>query len=224
MLEIIPSILTNNPQELRELMGKAEGLVERVQIDIVDGVFADNRTIDPLALREVESNLKLDFHLMVKEPINWVEKCASAGAEKQSLRPGDLRIIGHIEQMESQVEFVGKVQEVGAAIGLAIDLETKVTRLDETILDNLDVILVMSVAAGFGGQKFEPKTLGKIRELNEVKTRNEALYRICIDGGVTIDNIGKVVKNGVEEVAIGRRLFEGDIQKNIEKFKKSAHG
>ncbi len=212
-------------------MGKAEGLVERVQIDIIDGVFADNRTIDPLALREVESNLKLDFHLMVKEPINWVEKCASAGADKQSLRlrpkqslrPGDLRIIGHIEQMESQVEFVGKVQEVGAAIGLAIDLETKVTELDETILDNLDVILVMSVAAGFGGQKFEPKTLGKIRELNEVKARDEAPYRICIDGGVTIDNIGKVVKNGVEEVAIGRRLFEGDIQKNIEKFKKSAH-
>ncbi len=212
-------------------MGKAEGLVERVQIDIIDGVFADNRTIDPLALREVESNLKLDFHLMVKEPINWVEKCVHAGADKQSLRlrpkrslrSGDLRIIGHIEQMESQVEFVGKVQEVGAAIGLAIDLETKVAKLDETILDNLDVILVMSVAAGFGGQKFEPKTLGKIRELNEAKTRNEASHRICIDGGVTIDNIGKVVKNGVEEVVIGRRLFEGDIQKNIKKFKVAAN-
>lgn len=214
MLEIIPSILTKNPQELRDLMGKAEGLVERVQIDIVDGVFADNRTIDPLALREVETSLKLDFHLMVKEPIKWIEKCASAGAD---------RIIGHIEQMSSQVEFVGQTQEMGAAIGLAIDLETKVTELDETILDNLDVILVMSVAAGFGGQKFEPKTLEKISELNEIKARDETPYRICVDGGVTIDNIGKVVKNGVEEVAIGRRLFEGDIQKNIKKFKKRAH-
>lgn len=195
-------------------MGKAEGLVERVQIDIIDGVFVDNRTIDPLALREVETSLKLDFHLMVKEPIKWIEKCASAGAD---------RIIGHIEQMSSQVEFVGQVQEIGAAIGLAIDLETKVTELDEAILDNLDVILVMSVAAGFGGQKFEPKTLEKIRELNEVKARDETPYRICIDGGVTIDNIGKVVKNGVEEVAIGRRLFGGDMQKNIKKFKKRAH-
>jgi ribulose-phosphate 3-epimerase len=151
---------------------------------------------------------------MVKEPIKWIEKCASVGAD---------RIIGHIEQMSSQVEFVGQAQEVGVTIGLAIDLETKVTELDETILDNLDVILVMSVAAGFGGQKFEPKTLEKISELNEVKARGETPYRICVDGGVTIDNIGKVVKNGVEEVAIGRRLFEGDMQKNIKKFKKRAH-
>ncbi len=223
MVEVIPSILTKNPQELRNLIGKVETVVERVQIDIIDGVFADNRTIDPLALRKVETNLDLDFHLMVKEPINWIEKCASSGADKRSLRSGDLRIIGHIEQMSSQVDFVGKVQEVGASIGLAIDLETKVSELDATILNNLDVVLVMSVAAGFGGQKFEPKALEKISELNEARARDDTPYRICIDGGVTIDNIRKVVKNGVEEVAIGRRLFKKEVGENIEKFKKAAY-
>lgn len=224
MISIIPSILTNNPQELRELIRQTEGVVERVHVDIIDGVFANNRTIDPLDLRDIETNLKLDFHLMVKEPINWVEKCVSAGADKRSLRSSDLRIISHIEQMSSQFEYVGKVKEVGASVGLAIDLKTKVSELDTTILDNLDVIVLMSVPAGFGGQKFEPKTLEKIIELEEVRSSNETSYRICIDGGVTIDNIRKVVENGVEEVAIGRILYEGDIQRNINKFKMVANG
>lgn len=214
MVEVIPSILTKSPQELRELIRQAEGVVERVHVDIIDGVFANNRTIDPLILREIETSLKLGFHLMVKEPVNWVEKCASAGAD---------RIIGHIEKMSSQVEFVGKVQEVGADIGLAIDLDTKVSEIDETILDNLDVVVVMTVPAGFGGKKLEPKALEKISELDKVKARDETPYRICVDGGVTIENIRKVVKNGVDEVAIGRRLFKEEIGENIEKFKKAAY-
>ena len=145
MVEIIPSILTSDPNELRALISRCEGVVERVSIDIIDGKFAANKTIDPTVLSAIDTNLKLDFQLMVIEPVNWIEKCVSAGAD---------RIIGHIEHMTSQTEFIGKVQEVGAQIGLGLDLETPVDKLDPLILTNLDVVLVMSVPAGFGGQEF----------------------------------------------------------------------
>src|SRR3990170_3015429 len=132
MIEIIPSILTNDPEEAREMIARCEGIVERVSIDIIDGKFADNKTIDPNALSDIDTNLKIDYQLMVYEPVNWIEKCVHGQAD---------RIIGHVEEMSDQVEFVGKVQEVGLSIGLAIDLETQVYKIDPTILNNLDVVL-----------------------------------------------------------------------------------
>ena len=214
MVKIIPAILTKDVNELRDLISQAEGKVERVQIDIIDAKFADNKTIDPSALEGIETNLKLDFHLMVKEPVNWVERCARAGAE---------RIIGQIEEMADQIEFVGKVQETGAHIGLAIDLETKVEELDPVILTNLDVVLVMSVKAGFGGQKFDDKALDKIKELDEIRARDDTPYKILDDGGITLESVEDVRCEGVDEVVVGRRLFKGDVKENIDKFIKAAY-
>ena len=94
MIEIIPAILTSDPQELKDLLIRCEDAsVGRVQIDIVDGVFAKNKTIDPSVILNLnlDLNLSLDFHLMVKEPINWIERCVSVGAD---------RIIGQVELME----------------------------------------------------------------------------------------------------------------------------
>ena len=213
MIQIIPSILTNDPKELEEKLKRCEGL-ERVQIDIVDGVFAKNKTIDPSALADLDTDLKLDFHLMVKEPVNWVEKCVRGGAD---------RIIGQIEYMRDQVEFVGKVQEVGASIGLAVDLKTDIGKLDPVILTNLDVVLVMSVAAGFGGQKFDERALNKIKRLDEIRVRDDTPYRICDDGGITLDRIDDAQRAGVDEVAIGRSLFEGRLEDNIKKYRNAAY-
>lgn len=214
MVTIIPAILTNDLKELEEMLERCEGVVDRVQIDVIDGVFADNKTVDPALLRGIDTTLNLDFHLMVKEPINWVEKCASAGAD---------RIIGHIEKMSDQIEFVGKVQEVGAYVGLAVDLETPVSELEPAILTNLDVALVMSVAAGFGGQEFDKRALEKIKELDEIRVRDDTPYKICDDGGITLDSVYNVHKLGVEEVSIGRRLFKGNLAENLEKFQLAAH-
>lgn len=111
MVEVIPSILTSDAKELESMLKRYGGMVERVHIDIIDGKFADNRTIDPSALEKIDIDLKLDYHLMVKEPINWIEKCARAMAD---------RIIGQIEMMGNQVEFVGKVQKVGTQVGLGM--------------------------------------------------------------------------------------------------------
>lgn len=214
MLEIIPSILTNDPNELKEKLERCEGLVDRVHIDIIDGIFAKNKTIDPSALSDLETEVKLDFHLMVKEPVNWVEKCVRGGAD---------RIIGQIEYMRDQIEFVGKVQEVGASIGLAVDLATDIGKLDAVILTNLDVVLVMSVAAGFGDQKFDERALNKIKRLDEIRVRDDTPYRICVDGGITLDRVDDTRRAGVDEVAIAWRIFKGDLKENIKTFQKLAY-
>jgi len=214
MIEIIPSILTNDPKELADKLEICEGVVDRVQIDIIDGVFASNKTIDPSALFSLETELKLDFHLMVKEPINWVEKCVRAGAD---------RIIAQIEMMENQVDYVGKVQEVGGGVGLAVDLKTEIDSLDSVILTNLDVVLVMSVPAGFGGQKFDERALDKIKRLDEIRARDKTPYRICDDGGVVFEWVDDIRREGVDEVIIGRNLFEGRLEDNIKKYRNAAY-
>ncbi|KKU47643.1 MAG: Ribulose-phosphate 3-epimerase [Candidatus Woesebacteria bacterium GW2011_GWF2_46_8] len=215
MVEIIPAILTNDIREIEEKLSRAEGIVKRIQIDIIDGVFAANRTIDPSFLENIETDLDLDFHLMTKDPTSWVERAVRGGAE---------RIIGQIEEMADQVEFVGKVAEVGLSVGLAIDLETPVSALDPTIITNLDVVLVMAVKAGFGGQKFDERALNKIKQLDELRVRDDTPFRICVDGGITEENIKKVVKTGADEVAIGSRIFDGDLAENIRRFEEAAHG
>ena len=214
MIKIIPSILTNSPDEARELIEKCEGVAERAQIDIIDGKFVDNKTIDPVVFEVLETELKLDFHLMTKEPTDWVEKCVRGGAD---------RVFGQIEMMESQIDFVGKIQEVGLSVGLAIDLGTPVTELDPVILTNLDAVLVMSVAAGFGGQAFDSRALDKIKKLDEIRVRDTTPFRICIDGGINKDNIREVVKAGADEVSIGKSLFNGELSQNIESLIKTAY-
>ena len=148
------------------------------------------------------------------EPIHWVERCARVGAD---------RIIGHIEHMSDQTEFVGKVQEIGLQVGLGLDLDTPPEELDPVILNNLDVVLVMSVKAGFGGQDFDKKALGKLKWLDEVRVRDDTPFKLHDDGGITLESIHNIHKIGVEEVSIGRRLFDGDLAENIKRFQKVAH-
>jgi len=81
-IQIIPSLLTDSPSELRKLVTQSEGEVNRVHVDILDGVYAENKTVDPSAMQNIETKLLVDFHLMVDEPVNWVEKCLRAGADR----------------------------------------------------------------------------------------------------------------------------------------------
>ena len=215
MLEIIPAILTTDIREIEEKLGRCEGLAERVQIDIVDGQYAANRTIDPSVMESVDTPLNLDFHLMTKEPALWVERALRGGAD---------RVIGQIEAMSDQVAFIGKVSEVGLSVGLALDLDTDIEKIEPTILSNLDVVLVMSVKAGFSGQEFDRKALSKVKELGKLRAKDDTPFKICVDGGITEENIGEVVKAGADEAAIGKRIFEGDLAQNLERFRKQANG
>lgn len=213
-MKIIPAILTSDLSEAREMISRCEGVVDRVQIDVIDGIFADNKTVDPQVFFDIETDLKLDFHLMVKEPVNWVEKCVRAHAD---------RIIGHIEHMSSQEEFIGKVQEVGLEIGLGVDIATAIEAMDETLVNSLDTILVMSVRAGFGGQEFDERALSKIEKLNEIRSLDVTPFTIMDDGGVTLSLIDDTKRAGVDEVVIGRRLFDGDLKENIERFLRASY-
>jgi len=213
MLEIIPSILTNDPFEARELIARCDGVVERVSIDIIDGKFVKNKTIDPSLLSDLDTTLKVDYHLMVNEPVNWVERCVRGQAD---------RIIGQVEQMSDQVEFVGEVQKNGLYVGLALDIDTPISRIDPSILTSLDVVLVMSVPAGFGGQEFDKRALEKISKLAEIRSKDATPFRIQDDGGVTLETIYNIAKAGADEVSIGRRIFEGDLGSNIKKFQEAS--
>ena len=210
-MEIIPSILTNNPQELKDLINKLEGKVARVSIDIIDGKFADNKTIDPQALAYIETNLLLDFQLMVDEPVNWIEKCASVGAD---------RIIGHVEHMRSQEEFIQKAQELGVKIGLGLDLDSPLSLLEPHLVTNLDLVLLMSVKAGFGGQEFDKNIIPKIKDLAEIKAKDKTPFNIHLDGGISLSNIKKLSQLGVDEVSIGHRLIDGNFEENLAEFQK----
>lgn len=221
MIEIIPAILTDNVTDLTDKLARLdeavdvnEANIKRVQIDIIDGVFADNKTIDPGNMVGIDTNLSLDFHLMVKNPIKWIEKCGNVGAD---------RIIGQIEMMENQTEFVEKVQETGLYVGLAIDLDTPVSKLNPMILTNVDLILVMAVKAGWGGQKFEEKVLSKISELDEIRSRDKTPFKICVDGGETEEVIGKTHFAGADEIAIGKKILSGDIPTNVRMLEEAAH-
>ncbi len=211
MIEVIPAILTNDPQELKQLINKAEEVVDRVQIDVLDGQFAKNKTVDPSIFETIETNLKLDFHLMTKEPVDWIEKATRAMAN---------RVVGQIEMMESQMEFVEKAIEMETLTGLAVGIDTPISDLDPEVFVNLDAVLVMSVPAGFGGQKFDDKAVGKIKSLNKMREKENLEFKICVDGGVTTKVIKSLAEAGVDEVFVGKRLFDGDLRENIEEFKK----
>jgi ribulose-phosphate 3-epimerase len=212
MVEVIPTVLTNDIKEVQKKIALMEGKVKRVQIDIIDGQFANNKTIDPSAVEVVDTTLNLDFHLMTKEPIDWVERAVRGGAD---------RIIGQIERMASQMDFLGKVQELGVSVGLAIDLESPVSALDTAILPSLDVVLVMSVKAGFGGQEFDRRVFDKIKGLDRIRAQTGASFKICVDGGIIPEVVGDLVKLGVDEIAVGGRLFDGDLEGNIQKYQKA---
>src|SRR5579859_7539206 len=132
-MKIIPAILTNDLSELTSLINKGEGAVNRVQIDVIDRQFADNITVDPTILKNIATSLNLDFHLMVKGPIDWIDHCVMSKNN---------RIIGQIEAMENQDEFVQKVIGMGSLPGLGVNIATPIDDIGQKVLSKLAVVLL----------------------------------------------------------------------------------
>lgn len=209
MVKIIPAILTGNPEEARSFIEESQDVAKRIQIDIIDGVFADNKTLDPVFFKNLDLSFEVDYHLMVKEPVNWVAKCVEGQAD---------RIIGQVEMLADQLEFIKKVQSAGLGVGLALDLETPVTSLAPEILESLDVVLIMSVKAGFGGQEFNLSAWDKIKELVAKRDQTTHKFKLCVDGGVTVELAHDLHKAGVDELAVGKRIFAGELSDNVKLF------
>lgn len=217
MLTIIPAILTDDPKELEEKIQEVELAfppigtnLPRIQIDIIDGIFAYNKTVSLEDLAKIDNCSNLDIHLMVKEPIDWVDDCVKAKAD---------RVIGQVEMMSNQRAFVDKVKGNNMSVGLAVDLETPVTSIDQSLLGDLDVILIMSVKAGFGGQRFQEEIASKVAWAEDEQYANSYKYKICLDGGINESNIAKISYMGADEVAIGHSLWVGDLKENLEALK-----
>lgn len=193
--QVIPAILTDSIQHLEELADRVEGFVDYVQIDYVDGYFAPEITCcEARVIKEVEFVPNLEVHLMVEEPIKQVKGWYQAGAE---------RIVGHIEEMEDQLEFVERVCKLGVEVGLALNLETSLDDLDVSIVPSLDVILLMAHPVGVQGVKFQPQVLAKIQGLR----KRFPNLNIEVDGGINPETIVQADQAGANYFAVGSDIF-----------------
>lgn len=220
-MEIIPAINTSDVNEAVDIISKLEEIIlpngislGRIQIDINDGTFENIKTIAPEALMAVETKLMFDYHLMVNDPTFWIERTLRGQAE---------RVIGQVEKMGDKYVFIEKVTRVGMKVGFALDFETPIESIDETLFTSLDVILLMSYPAGAGGKQLDEAVFGKIESLGEIKKKNSYPFKICLDGGITLQNIKRIKLSGVDEVAVTKSVIDGDIERNLEELYKAIY-
>ena len=190
---IIPTIFTLDYLALEERLERYEGLAERVQLDVADANFSAQTTLGVDIMVEQATTLKRDAHLMIAEPVEWLEKCHEEAVDL---------VIGQIESMSSQAEFKKTAEGLGIKWGLALDLDTPLSDLDWEAAKDADQLLVMTVRAGKEGQKLSAAALDKVKAMREKGFTKE----ICVDGGVNAQTLGKCIKAGADILAIGSSL------------------
>jgi ribulose-phosphate 3-epimerase len=199
-IEIAPSILASNFAKLGEEVRMVEaGGADVIHVDVMDGHFVPNISIGiPVvaSLRQA-TRLPLDVHLMIESPEMYIAEFVRAGAD---------RVLVHQEATVHLNRALAMIREHGAQAGAAINPSTPVAMLTE-VLDKLDTVLVMSVNPGFGGQKFIPGTIEKIRQLNQWRTRYNASFRIEVDGGVDLENLTELTQAGANTFVAGTSIF-----------------
>ncbi|HTZ99009.1 MAG TPA: ribulose-phosphate 3-epimerase [Candidatus Aquilonibacter sp.] len=215
-IEIAPSILASNFTRLGEEIGKIEaGGADVIHVDVMDGHFVPNISIGipVVASLRKATRLPLDVHLMIEQPEEYIEEFVRAGAD---------RVLVHQEATPHLDRALAMIRESGAQAGAVINPATPVVMLSD-VLDKVDTILVMSVNPGFGGQKFIPGSIQKIRQLNEWRGRYNAGFRIEVDGGVELENIGELAQAGANTFVAGTSIFHTpDPAEAARQLKKSA--
>ena len=216
MVKIAPSILSADFSRLGEEIRAIEaGGADYVHVDVMDGHFVPNITIGPLvveAARKV-TNLPLDVHLMIENPDRYIPDFAKAGADILTV---------HQETVPHLHRTVQLIRSLGKKAGVSINPATPVAALD-LILDDLDLVLVMSVNPGFGGQSFIPSCLGKITALRRMIAERGLKVELEVDGGVKTDNIGRIVAAGADVLVAGSAVFgTDDYRETIATLKRNA--
>lgn len=199
-LEIAPSILASNFAALgEEVRAVEEAGASVIHVDVMDGHFVPNISIGVpiVASLSKATRLPLDVHLMIERPGDFVEAFAKAGAH---------RILVHQEATRHLDRVLASIHEQNCEAGVAINPATPVAMLTE-VLDRVETVLVMTVNPGFGGQKFIPETVGKIRALRELRSRYNYGFRIGADGGVTLENTAELVAAGSDTLVAGTSIF-----------------
>lgn len=199
-IEIAPSILACNFSRLgEEVRAVEQGGADVIHVDVMDGHFVPNISIGVPVVQSLSkaTRLPLDVHLMIDRPEKYVEEFVRAGAS---------RVLIHEEATVHLDRALSMIREFGAEAGAAINPATPVAMLTE-VLHKVDTVLVMSVNPGFGGQKFIPGTLEKIRQLNQWRARYNGAFRIEVDGGVDAENAAELAQAGANTFVAGTSIF-----------------
>jgi ribulose-phosphate 3-epimerase len=216
LIELAPSILSADFARLaEEVRAASEGGGSVIHVDIMDGHFVPNLTIGPPVTRSLRkaTKLPLDCHLMIENPDQFIAEFAEAGADWISV---------HQEACRHLNRTLHLIKSHDCLAGVVINPATPVDTLVE-VLDIVDYVLVMSVNPGFGGQKFIPSTLHKLRRLAEIRSQQGLNFRLEVDGGISLDTVADVVHAGAEILVAGNAVFGGgDPRKNAQALLKAA--
>lgn len=208
---LAPSILAADFKELGQEMKKtADNGAKYLHFDVMDGMFVPSISFGMPVLASIHdaTDQVMDAHLMVQEPIRYVEAFQKAGADL---------ITVHLEACEDVSATLSAIKECGMKVGLSICPETDEKELIP-YLDEVDMILIMSVHPGFGGQKFIPESLDKIREVRAMLNEKNLEIDIQVDGGIYVENVREVLDAGANVIVAGSAVFRGDAGENTAKF------
>ena len=214
-IQISPSILSADFSQLgNEIKRLEEGGADMIHVDVMDGHFVPNLTIGPPVIKALKkkSSILFDVHLMISPVHKYIEAYSDAGADIITIHP---------EATNDLKSSILKIKELNSKVGVSLNPETKI----DVILSHLeiiDLVLIMSVNPGFGGQKFMPEVLNKIRELKKIKGQKNLDFDIEIDGGINFENSKLAIEAGANILVSGTTIFKsnnGDIKRNIELLK-----
>ena len=210
-----PSILSADFSQLgNEIKKLEEGGADLIHVDVMDGHFVPNLTIGPPVIKSLRNYTKLPFdvHLMISPVHKYIKDYADAGADIITIHP---------EATENLKDSIDQIKKLKKKVGISLNPNTEISVLDENI-SNIDLILIMSVFPGFGGQKFIPEIIEKIKKLKKIKDEKRYNFDIEVDGGINFLNSKDVLNAGANILVSGTTIFKennGDIKKNIKKLK-----
>ena len=214
-IKISPSILSADFSQLgSEIKRLEEGGADLIHVDVMDGHFVPNLTIGPPVIKALRkfTTIPFDVHLMISPVHKYIKDYADAGADIITIHP---------EATENLLNSINHIKELNKKVGVSLNPDTK-TNVIIDYLEKIDLVLIMSVFPGFGGQKFIPEVLKKIEELDQIKKNKKLNFDIEVDGGINFSNSKIVIEAGANILVSGTTIFKennGDIKKNINTLK-----
>ena len=215
-IQISPSILSADFSQLGNEIKRLENAgADMIHVDVMDGHFVPNLTIGPPVIKALRkyTNLIFDVHLMISPVHKYIKDFANAGADIITIHP---------EATDNLNESIKYIKNLKKKVGVSLNPNSEINMIEQ-VLENVDLILVMSVHPGFGGQKFIPEVIKKIETLKKIKEEKSYKYDIEVDGGINFLNSKDVISAGANILVSGTTIFkenDGNIKKNIETLKK----